>query len=582
MTFIYFKKLDPGCFVVPDDPTAKLNEDEYEPADPQASNAIKAVRAALILAPGCDETERIVYWKKKKEDETEDNRKYKGNSLTLAYLLALISRSKKFSFGTCDEVWCTGIVDIHEKTKPCLENDYPSHFSCCLNEFLSQEKSRLFIVPAANVPGHEVQIEKHNAKLLSLHQLRFYDLLNHLKFHERKKTILRVHWGELELLMEKVFADPSSISEKKRIHFAYPNVNVEDSSFLGIGKYVSLSSDTPEYRIAAPKDKDDAKVVQAALILAPDSDKTNRHVYERDVSKKYEGNSLELAYLLALISRSRKLRLKRVGDIWCTGVIDIKGLSKPVLTKVSYETTEVSRPFIVKLENFLSQEDSRLFILPAANISGCKTLCEEKNVEVLSLNQFRPSVQRKTILKVQGGELDLLVKKIFKPKLSLPSLPEPRTMLLVIFATSLLLWAQAFEFIYLDSKIERHIISLGDVFMEKSFRNDIALIAIEDENFDISWRERHAMLTDKLSQAGARIIAFDIYFQDAGKFDNDFVGAIEWAEKKGTDIIVGFSAFQGNEPNMIKGLEKAVEGKRDIAILDKGPAAGHQGKQGSL
>jgi len=166
-------------------------------------------------------------------------------------------------------------------------------------------------------------------------------------------------------------------------------------SQIGYGRYVALSSDTSEdkiadsgYKIAAPRNSNVAKVVQIALILAPDSDKTNKYVYERGISEEYEGNSLELAYLLALISRSRKLRLKKFGDVWCTGSVDIKGLSEPFLKEVSSE----GDAFIIKLENFLSQEESKLFILPVANISSYEALCKEKNVEVLSLDDFKPSV----------------------------------------------------------------------------------------------------------------------------------------------------------------------------------------------
>lgn len=353
------------------------------------------------------------------------------------------------------------------------------------------------------------------------------------------------------------------------IHFICPNVDEKSKQFLGFCRYVALPLGKPpgsDYKIASTE-KDSVRfgeTEEAASVLAPDSAETDQIIYEKKDGYKYKGDSLDLAYLLALISRSRKLRIKTSGDIWSTGKINFKG-NPPIL--------EIVDPagFEIKLDAFLSEKTiEKLFIVPATNIrQKHQDKFEEKDVKSLTLNQFEfSSAERKTILKVQSRELDLLSKKFFKPKLfpPLPSLPDPRTILLVIFAISLLFWTQAFEFIYLDSKIERLTISLGDVFMEKNFRNDIALIAIEDKNFGINWRGRHAILITKLCQAGARIIAFDMYFQDLSKFDEDFVGAVKQAKKHGTDVIIGISQFLGKKPEEIKKLEEAASGYGILCI----------------
>ncbi|MDM8524958.1 CHASE2 domain-containing protein [Desulfococcaceae bacterium HSG8] len=351
-------------------------------------------------------------------------------------------------------------------------------------------------------------------------------------------------------------------------YFVYPNANIKSKQFEGLGIFEASSLDkepSTGYKIANNLQGRTVRFTEtrhSAVILAPDSAETGLIIYEKK-EDNFIGDSLDLAYLLALISRSRKLRFKTDG-IWSTGQIDIKG-TRPYLKAVDFEG------FDIKLDGFLSEKtNEKLFIVPEGNIQHKRReeLIKTKDVRILTLNQFKYSDQKKTILEVQGDQLDLLVKKIFKPKLSLPSLPDPKTILLVIFAVSLLFWTQAFEFIYLDSKIERLTISLGDVFIEKNFRNDIALIAIEDENFDINWRGRHAMLIAKLCEAGARIIAFDMYFEDTSDFDEDFVGSVKQAKKHGTDVIIGVSQFLGKKPEEIKKLEEAVSGYGTLCISE--------------
>jgi len=578
MTYFSYPKANPrakdedskflGCGKYVASPIGEPPRDGYKIANPhsgdiaQIRNIEEVMQAALILVPSSGETEQVIY-----EEKDDKPKVFINDSPGLAYLLALISRSKKFSFNICDEIWCTGVVGIHEGTQPCLKDDIQKKsFSFNIGAFLSDEKSKLFIVPAANLLTDQVDIKKKNVKILSLNDpIKFYEFLNRFKSYDQKKIILSVQRDELPLLVEKLFTDYQSQPSAKKgwIHFAYPNVK-EDSNFLGCGRYIALSSNISKipdgYKIAAPKISDIAKILQTALILAPDSDKTDKIIYERDVSAEYEGDSMVFAYLLALISRSRKLRLKKTvkNDIWCTGAIDIKGVSQPFLKPV------LAGGFDIKLENFLSQKDSNLFIVPAANIQGeYKLFIDGKNVEILSLKKFQPSIQKKTILTVQGGELDLLVKKIFRrPPFSFSNLKIFfLATLSVTYIMFFLLWLHAFNFIYIDAIIERYTIAFGDFLIkqekEKNFSDKIALVVIEDENFDMSWREKHARLIDKLSEAGAKIIAFDMYFEDKSEFDRDFIKAIEGARDKGTDVIIGVSELQKNEPKMLEEL-KAV------------------------
>jgi len=361
------------------------------------------------------------------------------------------------------------------------------------------------------------------------------------------------------------------------IHFAYPNAS--NSDFLGCGRYVALPPEKfPEpadkYKIAAPNNINIGEIRRYALTLAPDTEKIRRMIiYEKkdDKSEVYIGDSLELAYLLALISRSRKLKLKISDDIWSTGAIIIKERLHPFLKEGfrPYLKKVDSKQFDFKINEFLYKANETLFIVPAENIHReYEILCEQENVEILSLNEFQPYIQKKTILKVEWEELELLVKIIFRqPAFSFSNLKIFfLSTLSVTYLMFFLLWLHAFNFIYIDEIIERYTIAFGDFLIakEKKFSDDIVLIVIEDKSFDISWREKHALLIDKLSKAGAKIIAFDMYFEDQSKieFDDPFINAI----KKAGNVIVGVSELQKNEPKMFKELKKAVSGYGILCI----------------
>lgn len=106
------------------------------------------------------------------------------------------------------------------------------------------------------------------------------------------------------------------------IRFVYPNVDERDQ-FIGYGRYLTTSPDDPslgeKYTLANPQATRLASIRSAAHIFAPESDETDREVYEnKDSPHPYLGNSLGLAYLLALIQRSRQTRWEECelsGDI---------------------------------------------------------------------------------------------------------------------------------------------------------------------------------------------------------------------------------------------------------------------------
>ncbi|HEX4998352.1 MAG TPA: CHASE2 domain-containing protein [Terriglobia bacterium] len=70
---------------------------------------------------------------------------------------------------------------------------------------------------------------------------------------------------------------------------------------------------------------------------------------------------------------------------------------------------------------------------------------------------------------------------------------------------------------------------------------DLRVIHIKDfpdGNARLIWRKRHAVLLRALAEAGARVVAFDITFDQASEYDTDFVAAIQDAGK--TRIVLGY------------------------------------------
>jgi hypothetical protein len=200
------------------------------------------------------------------------------------------------------------------------------------------------------------------------------------------------------------------------IHFVYPNT--KGKQFIGCGRFiVFVAGEQPEehYEVADPECSTRADVIDAASILAPEPVHPHRIVYEKkdDPQQHYIGSSLCLAYLFALISRTRAIRADIADtDIWCTGCVELAG-EQPILKSV------ISSGFEPKLNAFLSNENTdRLFIVPEANIDQLTHLYlnQRKDVHVFSLKSFpRGSLLgRKTILKVRRNELQALVDTLFE------------------------------------------------------------------------------------------------------------------------------------------------------------------------
>jgi len=93
--------------------------------------------------------------------------------------------------------------------------------------------------------------------------------------------------------------------------FAFPNAVLLEKRFIGCGRYTALPSGSSDsWRRPSSTIINRARVEQATSLWALKRPATVKEVYERKdlPEKKYAGESMHLAYLLALIHRTRALR----------------------------------------------------------------------------------------------------------------------------------------------------------------------------------------------------------------------------------------------------------------------------------
>jgi hypothetical protein len=75
-----------------------------------------------------------------------------------------------------------------------------------------------------------------------------------------------------------------------------------------------------------------------------------------------------------------------------------------------------------------------------------------------------------------------------------------------------------------------------------------------------AWRTDHARVLDALSRGGARVVAFSMYFPASSPGDTALARAIRDARARGTQVVVGFSDWDGPVPRMAPALREAGPG----------------------
>ena len=131
----------------------------------------------------------------------------------------------------------------------------------------------------------------------------------------------------------------------------------------------------------------------------------------------------------------------------------------------------------------------------------------------------------------------------------------------------------------LEYWVEKQAFAFAERRVETAFSPDIVLILGDGEGENgtfgkpgIGWRRHHARLIRALAGAGARLVAFDLFFDDASDADADLADAVSTAVSAGTEIVVGTRLFlpdeDGKEPNRPAALAKAFAGR--WAMLSSG------------
>lgn len=190
------------------------------------------------------------------------------------------------------------------------------------------------------------------------------------------------------------------------------------------------------------------------------------------------------------------------------------------------------------------------------------------------IKDSKVDAQTKTAL---NKEADEKIKQIYK-LLKYQSLTAAAVVAFVMFCLS---WVNLFDLAHLDTKMESCTMALGDYFMHKQFNDNILMIPIDDKTEKFGreynepwapWREDYAVLVDHLSEAGAKVIVFNITFSSSSESKSDLAlhDAILRAEKRGTSVIVGMTKLEEGKPNLVKELKDTAIACGAITIGKRG------------
>jgi CHASE2 domain-containing sensor protein len=143
-------------------------------------------------------------------------------------------------------------------------------------------------------------------------------------------------------------------------------------------------------------------------------------------------------------------------------------------------------------------------------------------------------------------------------------------------------WVGLFDFLTLDTKAASYMLWLADLMSPVQPSPQVRRIVIDENTERVlgrpfkanpAARRDHAVLIDKLAQAGARVVAFDIFFTRVSPADDAVLArAIEHARAKGTSVVLGARELEGGEPLMVPALRAAAG---DWAMLCFGQRLGY-------
>lgn len=127
-----------------------------------------------------------------------------------------------------------------------------------------------------------------------------------------------------------------------------------------------------------------------------------------------------------------------------------------------------------------------------------------------------------------------------------------------------LAWVQLFDALGIDSRIESYTMALGDMVTSVPVSERIVIVGFSEKSearlgkFGPDWRREHARVIDKLVDAGAKAIVFDVFFEKPNAADHELIAAIERARHAGSEVIIGVNRLLDGQPATPPGLSTAV------------------------
>lgn len=127
-------------------------------------------------------------------------------------------------------------------------------------------------------------------------------------------------------------------------------------------------------------------------------------------------------------------------------------------------------------------------------------------------------------------------------------------------------WVQLFDVFGIDARIESYTMALGDLVSSVPLSDRIVIVSFDQRSEarlgspGPGWRQEHARLIDRLVDGGAKVIAFDLFFEKPGSADAELLAAIHRARERGSQVFVGVRKLLAGRPVLIDGLSEAASG----------------------
>lgn len=135
----------------------------------------------------------------------------------------------------------------------------------------------------------------------------------------------------------------------------------------------------------------------------------------------------------------------------------------------------------------------------------------------------------------------------------------PLVVPLVFFAA----WVRVFSMWGIDTQIASYTLWLSERLSPVAGEHRAVIVALDDQTeralgrvYDgaPSWRGEHARLVERLSQSGARVVAFDFFFERDTEFDLALAEAVRLAGERGTRVVFGARAVDNGTPRLARAL----------------------------